>query len=129
MSTMTDEKATLPEGGEWAIGSLLDKSNVGKYVWAGNDGRGKWSPERIAKIGRTNIHVSRYGQTTAYRVHPDIPTQAGAEYGAMVQTDKYRSERAERNELLGVLPTSWSRVSTDKLRRIVAILDEDEVTP
>lgn len=127
---MSDEKATLPEGGEWATGSLLDKSNVGKYVWASN-GRG-WEPTQIAKVGRTNVHVKRYGQTVSHLVHIDVRATAYGQFGATVQTDEYRSTASERDALVKALQDEsrnyWQRVPLDKLRRIVAILDED-VTP
>lgn len=125
MTAMTD--STLPEGGEWATGSLLDKSNVGKYVHVRSSGYERVAA--IAKVGRTNVHIStNYGRTVSYRVRPDELGWASGEFNSGVQTHEYQSERTERSLLAQSIReqdrVGWQRVSIDKLRRIVAILDE-----
>lgn len=120
----------LPEGGEWATGSLLDKSNVGKYVHL--QGKNYSWVGQIAKVGRKNIHVhsNRYGGTSPYSVHVEDGGIAYAEFGYWVQTDEHQAIVAERIEFSRLIRdherTSWRRVSSENLRRIAAILKEGQ---
>lgn len=124
---MTAEYAQLPEGGEWATGSLLDKANVGKFVHVKGHA---WSAvTSIVKVGRTNVHVASngYGGTEAYRLHVEDSGIAYAEFGYFVQTDQHKAESDERAKFGGLLReherNGWRKLSMDSLRQITAILE------
>lgn len=122
----------LPEGGEWATGSLLDKANVGKYVHHrgggyGHRGGGYGSVARIAKVGRVNVHIENYGLPASYRVNEDAPGRAHAEYGSTVETDEFLTAYTERQRLVSALRAgerqNWRHVPLDSLRKIVALIE------
>ncbi len=97
----------LKEGSEWATVPLLDQSNVGKYVWTVFNGNDKQAtPNKIVKVGRTNIHVGGDGHNPdSYRVTDDGLTANGMHGGYTIsaESQQYRLEREERVYLMRAL--------------------------
>jgi hypothetical protein len=114
---MSDPK--LPDGKEWAVAPLLDKSNVGKYVWVGLH-----NTRPIVSVGRTNIHVG-YVRPDSLRVSNDGETARGMSggYQRQCETNAHREQQCRRNELLSVIRKAYfGWLTTAQLEQIVAIL-------
>lgn len=114
---------------EWATGSLLDPSNVGKCVvtvWNGNTK----SPdvERVVKVTRTNVHVQIHNaRPDSYRVdraNQGVGAGTRSQYMISVYTREAWLERDVRAALLRRLSSaSWHKLSTARLRELADELD------
>lgn len=124
----------LPEGAEWATSPLLDKSNVGKYVWTVWNSNTKFaSVNQIVKIGRTNIHVeTNAARPESYNV-VDVEYEGhgyGTKNGFNVScyTEQARIDRDERLDLVARYHKAERRVvrlPLAALRRIVEEIEQE----
>jgi hypothetical protein len=116
-----------PSEVDWATPPLLDPANVGKYVWyVWNGNRSNMSPEPIAKIGRTNVHVGRH-RPVSMRVEPGGEWASGSlnDFTVSCMTEKFRLEEDERVLLADrIRRVLWRYVPIEVIREIDRMVKE-----
>lgn len=119
----------LPEGGEWATSPLLDQSNVGKWMWTSWNSN-RYELSRIEKIGRTNVHVGRWGDIWSLRVDPDddgLATGTKSGFSVSAQTNERQERTVHRASLVALIQRRrWWDLSTETLEGIVALLQSED---